>query len=44
VKGWAAHGLRPVFSRESFIFREAALKLAGELRQDFEQQGWHDMR
>jgi hypothetical protein len=25
---------------QRFIFKEAALRLAGELRQDFERDGW----
>jgi hypothetical protein len=28
---------------QRFIFKEAALKLAGELRQDFERDGWQSV-
>jgi hypothetical protein len=27
-------------SRQRFIFKQAALRLAGELRQDLEREGW----
>ena len=28
---------------QRFIFKEAALRLAGELRQDFERDGWRSL-
>jgi len=29
---------------QRFLFKEAALKLAGELRQDLEREGWRELR